>query len=332
MSAIGRNRASRRIVVRLLLLALGLATCGVVAYAAAGALRITLDGRPLNEKAVELNGQLFVPLSVVEKMAASVSVTSGDSGEVVEIVTAAAAESEEPEEPEAAPALFADDFDGTMKDEWRITPRRSWTTVQGDLVAAEVDREGRAYALVGDPDWRDYCVDVDMRVGRTDRDEAPREIGLLCRAGGEKDYIAFLLAPQGESRTYFRVVRDGKAGTPVSSAPASFEEGDSVHIRLVARGKQLTAYLNGDSEPIATYGSAEGAGAVGLMVDLWDRPAENGYAFDNFVVTKLPPGGPLPAYPEFKKWDGSEAVGDEEAPAGGLGNLGDLLQGILGGL
>jgi hypothetical protein len=334
MSAIGRNRASRRIVVRLTLLALGLAACGAIAYAAASPLRIILDGRPLNEKAVELNGQLFVPLSVVEKMA-GVSVTSGDSGEVVEIVTAAAAE---PAEPEAAPVLFADGFEDEIRDGWRSSPEDSWITVDGDLVAIEGDGAGRAYILTGDPKWGDYCLDVDMRVGSTGKG-APREIGVLCRAAGEKDYFAFLLTP-AQGQAYFRAVRGGKADAPVRPRSVSIKEGDSVHLRVAAQGKQLTAYLNGDPNPVATYGAAATSGAAGLLVDLKDWSDGTEYAFDNFTVTKLAPGAPLPAYPQFKKWESEEQQPDEvgqdtegeEAPSGGLGGLGGLLGQILQGL
>ncbi len=342
MSAIRGNRVSRRAVVRLALLAAGLAICGTIAYAAASGLRITLDGRPLNEKAVELNGQLFVPLSVVEKMA-SVSVSSSASGDVVEITTAAPAEPAETKPVAAAPVLFADDFGDEMKDGWRTSPQDSWATVEGDLVAFEGDRAGRAYILTGDPKWSDYCLDVDMRVGSTGRD-VPREIGVVARAAGEKDYFAFLLTPaQGRGQLYFRAVRDGKADAPVRPTPASFKEGESVHLRLVARGKQLTAYLNGDPNPVASYGAAATTGAAGLMVDLKDWSADSGYAFDNFTVTKLAPGAPLPAYPEFKKWDQPEPApdesddntqsdGDDETPSVGLGGLSDLLQKILQGL
>ncbi len=343
MSAIRGNRVSRRAVIRLGLLAAGLAICGTVAYAAATGLRITLDGRPLNEKAVELNGQLFVPLSVIEKMA-SVSVTSSASGEVVEITTAAPAEPAETKPVAAAAVLFADDFDDEMKDGWRTSPQDSWATVEGDLVAFEGDRAGRAYILTGDPTWSDYCLDVDMRIGSTGRDAAPREIGVVARAAGEKDYFAFLLTPaQGQGQLYFRAVRAGKADAPVRPTPASFKEGESVHLRLVARGKQLTAYLNGDPNPVASYGAAATTGAAGLMVDLEDWSADSGYAFDNFTVTKLAPGAPLPAYSEFRKWGKQETAPDEsdestqsdggdETPNVGLGSLSDLLQKILQGL
>jgi hypothetical protein len=281
--------------------ALAVAALCAIAYAAQE-ISIVLNGRSLASKAIMYNQQVYLPLSAVREITSG-EVVFDKENQIVSVTTG--------ERVSRPPSLlFADDFEHGLRPEWKMDPPGSWSPANGDFLVTEIGGDNRAFALVGDQSWSDYCIDVDMGIaiyGSSVQGNVPPDISIICRAKGTANYVAFVIHPSTyATRTkecYWRVVKNGVASEKILPKEIYLKNEDSLHIRLVARGQKLTVYRNGMEEPFASYGAASIGGGVGLMADFYRGYKVNSDVFfDNFRVQKLSTGEELPPYPEMKRW------------------------------
>lgn len=272
-----------------------LALCAA-AYAAPQGIPILFNGAELAERGVMVGEQVYVPLAAVREISGA-DVSWDPARQIVKIVT--------PGQPASGPdVLFEDDFDHGMRPQWRTDPLGSWSGANGDFVATDFRKDLYAFALVGDSSWKDYCVDVDMRMESL-VSTYPEEIGVVCRARGTQDLTALVFKP-AEDKVYWRALRNGEWSQPIGMRPfagPAYKHVESIHLRMVATGSLIAVYKNGEPERLASYSSPDSAGAVGFLLQCAspDWPLE-GHCFDNLRVTRLPPGAEPPSYPRFRKW------------------------------
>jgi cytoskeletal protein RodZ len=185
---------------------------------------------------------------------ATVEVTSGATA--VQPTTATTSEMEEataeptPIAPTATPVPAATPKPVTMplpfEDDFKQGPRPEWEVVQGtwrmiDGTYATDDDNRWSYAMVGDPSWQDYAVEVDFTV----RCISGYGVAVLLRSSSPGEGMQFefdccdmqwVLWENGDST----VVATSDEGVPYYCG--SWTESQ---LRVEAKGSIYTAYLNG---------------------------------------------------------------------------------------
>jgi len=168
---------------------------------------------------------------------------------------------------------FEDNFDNGLRPEWKVQDG-DWMIVNGALTLTDDDQRFH-YIYVGDPNWGNYAVDVD--VISTD---PYMTIGILVRASDDGE-IQFLTSQVWESE--MRYLLQGKKRTIAESSEAPPPGEKPYHIRVEAKGDCITAYING-KKILSVIDSRFKRGRVGLACGCRDASC---HFFDNFKVTPL---------------------------------------------
>jgi len=186
---------------------------------------------------------------------------------------------EPPRPPKFAPpekgVLFAEDFaDGDLHG-WATDRDHVWSIHRGMLRADLPDeRQERSFIYVGDKDWRDYAVDVDV-CGMRGVDK-----GVVVRVDGDTGVGVDLRGPGYHDVVLYR------SKWPLGKA--SVVNGNTIwhHLRVEARGETFRVYVNGELKIERRDGRALETGRIAL-------PAYTGGVgectvyYDNVVVTRL---------------------------------------------
>jgi hypothetical protein len=177
-------------------------------------------------------------------------------------------------QPTVIPLPFEDDFDRGARREWQQVTG-VWRMVEGAYWA---DPSGSwSIALVGDDNWKDYAVDVDVIYN----DWNTPDVRIIVRAVGNS-YMAFQTHC---CDSIWLLVSDGQAREIATSNNGGLRGGlsGSSHLRVEAKGNLYTAYSEGN-RLLMVQDDTLSAGRAGLSVVndsyRWRR-------FDNFKVTAL---------------------------------------------
>lgn len=129
--------------------------------------------------------------------------------------------------------LFADDFSHGLG-RWQADRTGVWSVVRGMLRADLPDaKQLRSLLFAGDPEWRDYAVDLDVCMmrgvdkGVIVRAEGNTGVGVDLRGGSYQDVTAY--------------VREW----PLGKASVVNANGVWHHIRVEAQGDVYRVYVNG---------------------------------------------------------------------------------------
>ena len=174
--------------------------------------------------------------------------------------------------------LFEDNFDNGFRPEWQVI-RGNWRTIDKRL---SVDPSDGGEILVGDEQWTDYAVEMDIKADENvewavvqiilrDSDGKRAYFNLECRYF-YRSGVDFGVADGGDPR---RIIgRDVGCGDKLTSG--------TLPVRVVVRKDLYSFYMDGKLIiEIQDQGSARGK--VGVLI--WG----DGQRFiDNFKVTSLP--------------------------------------------
>lgn len=185
--------------------------------------------------------------------------------------------------PTLMPLPFEDNFDSGPRSEWEQA-KGTWRMMNGYLIADETGEHWFAVNLVGDPNWSDYAVDVDL----THRCIAGYRVRVIVRAQNVGSYVAFDVDC---CDTLMVLLVNGTEKIIASSETRAVEwydcpgeEWPTDHLRLEVRGNTYTAYSNGMSL-ITVQDNTFSHGRAGLANNRWllNSPTR----FDNFRITAL---------------------------------------------
>jgi DNA-binding CsgD family transcriptional regulator len=168
---------------------------------------------------------------------------------------------------------FADNFDSGANPAWQpVTSQGTWRVINGRYTETGETTFQWSYSLVGDPNWRDYTVDVDYSL---ELDNAAG-LAVIVRAGGQSNLgLAFVIDNYYAS---WRIWQDGQWQKLVTSNGGPSMQG---HIKLQVQGSTFTATANGIS-PLVITDTSTTSGMVGLGVNC--REQDQCPLFDNFSV------------------------------------------------
>ena len=163
----------------------------------------------------------------------------------------------------ASQAAFRDTFDVTMSDKWQ--------TVNPGLSVVDGQLAGNNGFLLYKPAGNDYTLATKV---------SGKKFAIIFRSDGNEGYEFFCNGGNCDWRTF-------RAGRPYgwgydyslssSFANAALADNTAHIVTIEVRGKEFTAYIDGDSFLSIRDGTYT-AGSVGLWVGDWT-------AFDNFEVT-----------------------------------------------
>lgn len=160
----------------------------------------------------------------------------------------------------ASDVAFRDTFDVTMSDKWQ-TVNPGLSVVSGQLVGSDG-------FILYKPTSNDYTLATKV---------SGKRFAIVFRSDGKEGYVFYCEA--GNCR--WRTLRYGNPynGSNLSSSFASAALADNTAhvVTIEVRGKEFTAYVDGDSF-ISIRDGTFTAGNVGLWVGVWTT-------FDNFEVT-----------------------------------------------
>jgi|WetSurMetagenome_2_1015567.scaffolds.fasta_scaffold236716_1 hypothetical protein len=289
------NLASVSISKKLLFLLALLMVIAGTAYAQTRSIHIVLNGRLLNGSGIIYNERVYIPATVIEQITGAK--VRWNSGRWQIEIDSGSPEPQPVSESDQPVLLFEDNFNDSMKLQWRQEPLNMWTTANGDLICAEHDYNKTYLTVVGDLSWKDYCIDVD--VYNPHQWTSPAYMAIVCCYTNSNNYTAFVIRPEVSfSKAYWITKKEGRISEEISPVKIAISGEESFHLRLICRGKELFAYKNDLESPLLTYGSAGGTGKAGILL---------GYGmdcrFDNFRVVRLYPGAPVPPSPKFKNWN-----------------------------
>ncbi|MBS3788612.1 VWA domain-containing protein [Candidatus Bipolaricaulota bacterium] len=185
---------------------------------------------------------------------------------------------------------FSDDFEGGMSSAWRTEPvgqlilgaEKGELTIKGELVE---DRLLKAF--VGNSDWTDYVLSVDIRYdpgsyyssGTSYPWDRDNRVALFVRAQNQNNMVGFFIQPGGKAG--FRIKEYGIWGDMESSG--SIPEKKSFNVVLSIKGNKYQAMVDDQKVASLEYSKLE-SGFVGLQVAV-DKELKA--YFDNFKVTPI---------------------------------------------
>ena len=180
-----------------------------------------------------------------------------------------------------APAvLFKDEFQMSMcSPRWR-NENRAWRATGGrygaDQAKPRDGPEGNPVTSLGYQAWTNYEVECDF--------VSPNEGGVLVRLQDPGNCYALVLRPHMRD-VLWKVWKDGNLSyrTDLGRGELPFDPDTDLHLRIVARGSHLQAYVNGELLSVIdddTFAS----GGIGLFVHI---PSDTRQYFDNIVVRRL---------------------------------------------
>lgn len=163
--------------------------------------------------------------------------------------------------------LFADSFDSGPDSQWQVLSG-NWRMINGRF-AVTGSQPMWSYALVGDPGWSDYVVEVDYS-----RSSSIGDVAVIVRADG----------PSGLGLSFgtlgWRVWQDGEWRSLVSMSGEPL----SGHLRIEVTGATFVGAIDTMGEMVITDDTVA-HGRVGLAIVCY---FETGCpAFDNFRVSSV---------------------------------------------
>lgn len=181
----------------------------------------------------------------------------------------------------SAPAvLFKDEFQMSIPSaRWR-NEHRVWRATGGrygaDQAKPRDGPEGNPVTSLGYQAWTNYEVECDF--------VSPNEGGVLVRLQDPGNCYVLVLRPHMRD-VLWKVWKDGNLSyrTDLGRSELPYDPDMDLHLRIVARGSHLQAYVNGELLSVLdddTFAS----GGIGLCVHI---PADARQYFDNIVVRRL---------------------------------------------
>ena len=171
---------------------------------------------------------------------------------------------------------FFDDFNNGPSPLWG-NELGAWTTQNGFYFAQNPNNNPATYTSLPYA-LTDYTLDVDIN-GVSDG-------GIWLRTDGSSNTaLVLIVGGWGHSYTgfYFHTVQNGNWSGPFNWACCFFNQGDNIHVQVVAAGNHFYVYVNGGNTPVdsVTY-----TGLASGYVGLYDFTGQGHYpinqSFDNF--------------------------------------------------
>ena len=165
--------------------------------------------------------------------------------------------------------LFFDDFRENARDRW-ATAKGDWAEQDGDILASTNEEIGGAVTWIGERDWRNYDVQVRMRLDTDEQGEGGHDGGFIFRStevsdvnnGGAHYYLG--LYPE-QNRVSLGIM-DGQ-WKPFANEDQDIETDRWYELRVRARGASLRIFLDGE-EIIETQDNIYLEGSIGLRTFL----------------------------------------------------------------
>jgi hypothetical protein len=177
-------------------------------------------------------------------------------------------------------SLFSDNFEmGTSN--WTATPAGVWAiATDGSMVyastGAQANGNWRAVAA-GDTSWTDVQIEARVKVTSFAGSSSSYYAGVCARYTSNSTYACFALRSDGN--VAFRV--NGSNTSSTAPPGGDIQEGTWYNVRVVARGANITAFLN-NMEIASSSRVTSGAPASGRLA--LATPGTNA-VFDDIVVT-----------------------------------------------
>jgi hypothetical protein len=182
--------------------------------------------------------------------------------------------------PPSGMELFRDNFEsGATK--WTPTPAANWAiATDGSMVYGSTGAAGNSTwraAVAGDAAWTDVQIDARVKVTSFAGMSTSYYAGICARYVSNTSYACFALRSDG--KIAFRV--SGNNTNSVDPMGGAIAAGAWYTVRVVARGANVTAFLNGNEIPAGSRVTS-GAPAAGKIA--FACPGTN-IVFDDVVVT-----------------------------------------------
>jgi hypothetical protein len=176
--------------------------------------------------------------------------------------------------------LFRDNFEMGAGN-WTATPSGVWAiATDGSMVyaatGAMANGSWRA-GVAGEPSWTDVQIEARVKVTSFAGSSSSYYAGVCARYTSASNYACFALRSDGN--VAFRV--NGSNTSSTAPPGGDIQEGTWYNVRVVARGANITAFLN-NTEIAASSRVTSGAPASGRLA--LATPGTNA-VFDDIVVT-----------------------------------------------
>lgn len=180
-----------------------------------------------------------------------------------------------------------DGSSGKLPPGWQVV-QGDWKIEGGALLGQSLRGEG--LILFGDPAWQNYEVEVTLAFLEVREESRWASVAVRAGANGETpwSHVAFRQNARLPNGVEF-AVRTGKKTWSVRarrSAPAKLEIGKPYRVRIVVRGSQVEAYLEGRRVLESLFCVDRPSGCVGLAV------SGARVKFDDVVLRRLPDSPP----------------------------------------